>query len=163
MASEPAPAIRGRLDERYSDIERIDRIGSDTTFYRGLGDVGTIVDLVDLSEMDLDGCPRCGESEMVLSKVVRPETVDAEFYCTNIKCPHFVADAVEYDMDRIRADGPHVWDNTAVCPDCETRHTVRLTEMDKYSYEYESGDADDGGVVYDLCEKCLGRATEVEA
>jgi hypothetical protein len=118
------PAIRTELDRRYEQMELIKRIGSNTQHLRGLGDIGTVVELVDMSFRG--GCPRCGTDEMVLSKYQGPESADGAFYCTNISCPHFVQDAVETDMTRIRADQPEVWDNTAECPECDTRHTIEV-------------------------------------
>lgn len=162
-----APAIRTAYDERYSDIERIDTIGSDTRFHRGFGETGTRVLLVDLSESvhvcqaegddsttDSSavgaGCPRCGEDEMVLSLDLNPEGHDdAAFYCTNIKCPHFVGDEVEYDMEKIRADHPEEWDNTAECPECGKRFTTTLVKGIHTTHEYVKGDAS-GGVVGDF-------------
>jgi hypothetical protein len=156
MASKPTPAIRGRLDERYSDVQVIERVGSDTTFHRGLGDIGTVVELVDMSETKYDGCPFCGEPEMILSKDLGPETVDGAFYCTNIKCPYFVQDAVEYDMDKIRADQPEVWDNTAICPRCENRFTTRMRRGLHTRRKYVEGNAHDGGIIGDVvCDDCL--------
>lgn len=121
------PAIRTAYDERYDDIERIREIGSDTVFHRGYGTTGTRVLLVDMSESVHDGCPRCSEDEMVLSLALNPEGyADAAFYCTNLRCAHFVGDEVEYDMNKIRADKPEVWDNTAKCPECNKRFTTEL-------------------------------------
>ena len=148
-----APAIRTRYDERYSDIERIEKVGSDTTFHRGFGETGTRVLLVDASA--IGGCPRCDEDEMVLSLDLNPEGYDdAAFYCTNIKCSHFVGDEVEYDMNRIRADHPEQWDNSAECPECGTRFTTTLVKGIHSTHEYVKGDAS-GGVVGDvLCDDC---------
>jgi hypothetical protein len=156
MAGDPAPAIRTAYDERYSDIERIETIGSDTRFHRGFGETGTRVELVDMSESVHNGCPRCGESEMVLSLDLNPEGYDdAAFYCTNLKCPHFVQDAVEFDMNKIRADHPEEWDNTAICPDCEKRFTTTLKKGIHTTHEYVKGDAASGGIVGDVaCDDC---------
>jgi len=151
MSQDIQPAIRTELDERYDDMEIIERVGSDTRFERGLGDVGTVVELVDMSFQG--GCPRCGEDEMVLSKDLGPYEVDGVWYCTNIKCPHFVADEVEQDMRKIRAERPHTWDNTAICPSCDTRHTVQL----------HRGTQDDGGIVQVMCEDCESVGTEADA
>jgi hypothetical protein len=37
-----------------------------------------------------------------------------------------VGSEVEFDMEKIRADTPSVWDETAFCPECESTHTVRM-------------------------------------
>lgn len=181
-----APAIRTAYDERYSDIERIDTIGSDTRFHRGFGETGTRVLLVDFGSQKSAvgaGCPRCGEDEMILSLDLNPEGYDdAAFYCTNIKCPHFVGDEVEYDMDKIRADHPEEWDNTAECPECGSRFTTTLkksaelragsTVEDRRSskgihttHEFvhpEDGDAS-GGVVGDVvCDDCTPKLSSTD-
>jgi len=193
-----APAIRTAYDERYSDIERIDTIGSDTRFHRGFGETGTRVLLVDFGSLksadsadcadgssDMTpsvhaGCPRCGEDEMILSLDLNPEGYDdAAFYCTNIKCPHFVGDEVEYDMDKIRADHPEEWDNTAECPDCGKRFTTTLKKGIHTTHEYvksaelragstvedrrsSKGDAS-GGVVGDVvCDDCTPKLSSAD-
>jgi len=158
-----APAIRTAYDERYSDIERIDTIGSDTRFHRGFGETGTRVLLVDMTPSVHAGCPRCGEDEMILSLDLNPEGHDdAAFYCTNIKCPHFVGSEVEYDMDKIRADHPEEWDNTAECPDCGKRFTTTLVKGIHTTHEYVTGDAS-GGVVGDVvCDDCMPSLDESE-
>lgn len=168
MASKPAPAIRAELDERYAAMERIETIGSETRFERGRSELGTKVELVDMSFNG--GCPRCGESEMIVSTDLGPDYIDA-FYCTNVGCPHsvvsvrlpqtsdlrssdFVQDAVEYDMDLIRANQPETWDNTARCPSCDTRHTVQLHRDTCHHRTYIDGNADDGGIVQAVCDDC---------
>lgn len=152
MTHDIAPAIRTAYDERYSDIEHIETIGEDTRFHRGFGTTGTRVELVDASA--IGGCPRCGEDEMVLSRDLHPDEYDsAVFYCTNLTCPHFVADEVEYDMDKIRASTPERWDNTAKCPECETRFTTELVRGIHERHEYQDGG--NSGIVTDvLCDEC---------
>jgi len=136
-------------------MEKLERIGADTRHHRGLGDVGTVVDLVDMSDTKFGGCPRCGEAEMVLSKDLGAESADAVVYCTNLKCPHFVQDAVEHDMNRIRDDKPAIWDNTAECPECGDRFTTQLRRHMARHHEYVTGNATDGGVLGDvLCDEC---------
>jgi uncharacterized C2H2 Zn-finger protein len=136
-------------------MEQIERIGSDTRHHRGLGDVGTVVDHVDMSDTTFGGCPRCNESEMILSKDLGVGAVDVVAYCTNLKCPHFVQDAVEHDMNRIRANKPEVWDNTAECPECGTRFTTQLRRHMARQHKYVTGNATDGGIVGDvLCDEC---------
>lgn len=158
-----APAIRTAYDERYSGIERIDTVGSDTRFHRGFGETGTRVELVDTRA--IGGCPRCGEHEMVLSRDLNPEEHDdAVFYCTSIKCPHFVGSEVENDMDRIRAMRPETWDNTAECPTCDKRFTVQLRRGLHEQHEYVEGNAEDGGIVGDVvCDECTPKNLGVKA
>jgi len=176
-------------DQRSSSRKpKVSEIGSDTTFHRGMGETGTRVLLVDFGSLksadsadcadgssDMtpsvhDGCPRCGESEMVLSLGLNPEGYDdAAFYCTNLKCPHFVGSEVEYfvdtlhrrsgngdvaeDMTRIRADHPEEWDNTAICPECDSRFTTTLTKGVHSTHEYQDGG--DSGILVDvLCDDC---------
>lgn len=147
MTTDTAPAIRTQYDGRYSDIELIEKIGSDTTFHRGFGETGTSVKLVDTSA--IGGCPRCGTDEMVLSQDLNPEAYDdALFYCTNLACPHFVGDEVEYDMNKIRADKPEVWDNTAECPECDKRYTV---EVDRHRR------VPDDGIITSTCGECVAK------
>lgn len=158
---DPAPAIRTRYDGRYDDVERIKTVGKDVRFIRGLGETGTRVDLIDASA--IGGCPRCETDEMVASVDLNPghEYDRVVLYCTNVACPHFVADAVEYDMDRIRADTPHVWDNSAECPECERRHTVQITRGDRLHDEANAGTS---CIVHVLCDRCEAHMTsEVEA
>lgn len=147
------PAIRTQYDERYSDVQTIDQIGSDTRFHRGFGQTGSKVLLVDMENCDhQSGCPRCGEREMVLSLDLNPRDYDlAVFYCTNIACPHFVGDEIEYDMSRIRADSPHVWDNTAECPGCGTRHTV---EIERNSFLHDEANDGSSCIVETACDDC---------
>lgn len=144
MASKPAPAIRTALDERYSDMEPIEKIGSNVRTQRGLGQIGTVVKRVDM--FALDGCPRCGETEMILVEDIRPESSTGVFYCTDPKCPHFVADAIDAEINKIRASQPMVWDNTAECPDCGARHTVELERHWDDSVENE--------IVERVCDDC---------
>lgn len=156
MSHDIAPAIRTRYDERYNEIEQIAQIGSDVRFHRGLGESGTKVLLMDCSA--IGGCPRCSEDKMVLSLNVYPTDYDdAVFYCTNIACPHFVGDEVEYDMDRIRADTPHVWDNTAECPYCGKRHTV---EVERNSMKHEECKEGSSYIVTSVCDDCVDRITD---
>ncbi len=151
---EIAPAIRTRYDERYDDVERIKQIGSDTTFHRGFGETGSRVELV----LVPDGCPRCGENKMVLSRGLKPDDYDsAVFYCTNFACPHFVSDEVEHDMDRIRAQDPHVWDNTSECPDCGTRHTVAVR---RHSRLHDEADAGTSCLIEEPCDDCTDQVME---
>lgn len=139
-------------------METIEQIGSDTTFHRGFGTIGTKVDLVDVSDVDTigGGCPRCNESEMVASIELNPEEHDRiALYCTNLSCPHFVADEVEYDMNRIRAVNPERWDNTAICPECDSRFTTMLKREMRDEHEYVDSHGKSHGVVSDvLCEEC---------
>lgn len=145
-----APAIRTRFDDRYRDCEQIEVIGSDVTHHRGLGDVGTRVVLYDMSA--IGGCPRCGETEMIGSFGLNPDSHDdVVFYCTDLRCPHFVGDEVEYDMDRIRSDDPQVWDNTAECPECERRHTVEIERGSVIHQEARNGSS---CIVKALCDAC---------
>jgi hypothetical protein len=157
------PAIRTTYDQRYSDIEHIETIGSDTRHHRGLGETGTRVKLVDMAPSVHNGCPRCSEDEMVLSLGLNPEGHDdAAFYCTNIKCPHFVGSEVEYDMNKIRADQPEVWDNTAECPECDTRFTTTLKKGIHTTHEYKDGG--NNGIVTDvLCDDCKPSLNDLEA
>lgn len=152
MATKPAPAIRSAYDERYNSIEVIRTVGENTRFHRGFGTTGTRVELVDMSDTDHGGCPRCGTEEMVLSRELHPDAHDdALFYCMNIMCPHFVQDSVEHDMDKIRATDPHTWDNTAECPSCGTRHTV---EVERHSHRHDMADEGASCIVYESCDEC---------
>lgn len=153
-----APAIRTAYDGRYAQMDRIRIVGENTTFHRGFGTTGTRVCLMDASA--IGGCPRCDEDEMVASLNLNPEGHDdMELYCTNISCPHFVGDEVEFDMNRIRADRPHKWDNSAECPDCGKRFTTELQRGSHERRHYVKGDAD-SGIVRETCDECK---TEVEA
>lgn len=143
------------MDDRFSGMERIELIGSDTHYRRGLGDIGTVVDHVDMSDTKFGGCPRCNETEMIISKSLNADAVDVIVYCTNFKCPHFVQDAVENDMNQIRADKPEVWDNTAECPECGDRFTTQLRRQMACHHEYTIGNATEGGILGDvLCDDC---------
>jgi ribosomal protein S27AE len=153
MASDTAPAVRGRYDETYSGLERIEKIGERVNFHRGFGTTGSRVVLMDASS--IGGCPRCGESEMVASIGLHPEAqYDAlALYCTNLRCRHFVGSEVEFDMEKIRADTPSVWDETAFCPECESTHTVRMTRHKKSLSDDHTGDSHAESEV--LCDSCI--------
>lgn len=159
MGRNPEPAIRTAYDERYADCDLIERVGEDTTFHRGLGRTGTRVDLIDMEPNG--GCPRCSTDEMVVARNLNPDGHDdAEFYCTNIRCPHFVADAVETEMNLVRADSPERWDQTVFCPECEH---VRTEEVRRHGRLHEKVQDSDLTVIEDVCDDCIGTYQEADA
>lgn len=70
MTGDPAPAIRTAYDERYSDIERIETIGSDTRFHRGFGETGTRVELVDFGSQSTSDSTDCAEGSSDYGTVI---------------------------------------------------------------------------------------------
>lgn len=152
MGRNPQPAIRTAYDERYESVERIEQLGADTNFHRGLGETGEKVYLVDAS--DIDGCPRCNESELILSLRLSPDSHDdAMFYCTNPFCRHFVSDALDHVISGRQAEKPTVWDNTAYCPECESRHTIELSQATEAGFDVHTSDGH-GKIYRAMCDEC---------
>lgn len=152
MARDTAPAIRSSWSEQDVNVSVIENLGTDMSTHPGIGSVGTRVQRVE------HDCPRCESDEMYRSVDVGPEGPDGVcYYCTNFECPHFVGDALDRDAGRYerRADEPTVWDNTAVCPDCGTWHTVEVHfwELDHYDWGGEPGRSK---VINQACDACLG-------
>lgn len=146
-----APAIRRRFDERDMDVERIEKIGSDVTFHRGLGDSDTKVEKVRYP----GGCPRCETDVMYRSIALNPTGHDdVVYFCSNMQCRHYVGDELRYDMQRrFRADTPTIWDNTARCPECDRRFTIEVKAHEVAYYDWD-GEQGSSIIISELCDDC---------
>jgi predicted RNA-binding Zn-ribbon protein involved in translation (DUF1610 family) len=119
----------------------ISEIKDDTTYHRGLGSAGQVIEHVQ------HPCPRCGHDETIRSIGVNIDArQDVEYWCLNPNCPYFVSDELswattgnptayrdrrvvessEKPHPQMIPDTPMKWRQTAFCPDCEERHTVTV-------------------------------------
>lgn len=116
----PAPAIRRTWKQEDSNVNVIRTPYDRVSFTRGMGDSGSKMQIV---ERD---CPACHYDRMIRKVHVSPVERDrAEYWCSNLSCPHFVGE--QFGFARVqRPTQPLVCDVTAICPDCDERHTIEI-------------------------------------
>ena len=145
MQHDIQPVIRRQWDSADLEATVIATVADRTSYTRGLGRHGERVRVVELT------CPCCGHEETIRSEQVIIDGKDnVSYWCLNPACRYFVSDELRH-ATKTRAqfapDTPMVWDNTAICPDCERRHTVTLDSDHGHHIE-------DGIVRTARCDAC---------
>jgi len=158
MTHDIAPAIRRSWKQRDSEAEVLSTVEDKTRFHRGLGTSGRKVEHVEHE------CPRCTHDQMIRLVHVNPEERDGvSYWCLRPSCPHFVADELSWATKphpSYPTDTPEVWDNTAICPRCDSRHTVELRKGMHEQHEYDES----GKIVTDVvCDDCMPSLDEAQA
>lgn len=124
MSQEVPPVIR-------RDVSEADRNATTT------GTVGSVGKKVEQTH-GLE-CPQCGHDHLIRLRQVYPEEPDhVSYWCLNPQCRYFVSDQLTWATKphpNVVPDHPQVWDQTAICPDCEKRFTTRASATDRFLME----------------------------
>lgn len=150
MGHEIPPVIRRTWTRADSEAQVISEIKDDTTYHRGLGSAGQVIEHVK------HACPRCGHDETIRSIGVNIDArQDVEYWCLNPNCPYFVADELSWATKphpQMIPDTPMKWRQTAFCPDCEERHTVTV---ERDSMEHHEIKHQDNEPFEWFCDACM--------
>lgn len=153
MTTDQMPAIRRDFSRTDAEATIVSVVDDDTSFERGLGSHGTVIQHVEYE------CPCCEHDEMIRSvdrTIDRPDGV--AYWCLNPTCQYFVNDALSHATKphpQMEPDTPEVWQNTARCPECDSRHTVIVHRNSGFHSYMTDGDDD---IVHTVCEECMADA-----
>jgi ribosomal protein S27AE len=149
MSRDTMPVIRRDWTSEDSNVTVEATIEDDTRFHRGLGTSGRKVERTDKR------CPWCGFKHTIRLRHIHPDDRDGvSYWCLNPQCSYFVNDELSWATKphpEMKPDAPMVWQNTAECPDCGTRHSV---VVERHSRLHELADDGTSCIIETPCDAC---------